>query len=93
MILGNRGLVRQEGLCKSSRSSMYKGHMDKGKVGRFQGERGDGCGGGKMETTVLEQQFKKPLGSKKDYSIRSRSLGKHVDSVYIPGTYTHFTVG
>ena len=53
MILGNRGLVRQEGLCKSSRSSMYKGHMDKGKVGRFQGERGMGAVGGKWRQLYL----------------------------------------
>ena len=37
---------------------MYEGHMDKAKGGRFEGGRGD-CGGVKMETTVLEQQFKK----------------------------------
>ena len=36
---------------------MYKGHMDKVKGGRFEGGRwGWGCGGVKMETTVLEQQ-------------------------------------
>ena len=40
--------------------NMYKGHMDKAKGGGFKGERWDGgtggCGGVKMETTVLEQQ-------------------------------------
>ena len=36
---------------------MYKGHMDKAKGGRFEGERrGGGHVKGKMETTVLEQQ-------------------------------------
>ena len=43
---------------------MYKGHMDKAKGGRFEGGRGDEWdraryGGVKMETTALEQQFKK----------------------------------
>ena len=39
---------------------MYQGPMDKAK--REAGSRvggGDGWGGGKMETTVLEQQYKK----------------------------------
>ena len=35
---------------------MYKGHMDKAKGGRIDGGAGDGWGGGKMETIVLEQQ-------------------------------------
>ena len=38
--------------------NMYKGHKDKAKGGvgsRVGG--GNGWGGGKMETTVLEQQF------------------------------------
>ena len=43
--------------------NMYKGHMDKTKRGRIKGGKwgwpGWGrIGGGKMETTVLEQQFK-----------------------------------
>ena len=43
--------------------NMYKGHMDKAKVGRFEGGRqgwvGQGwCGGVKMETILLEQQKK-----------------------------------
>ena len=44
--------------------NMYKGHMDKAKWGRFEGRRWgwveqSGCGGVKMETTVLEQQQQK----------------------------------
>ena len=40
--------------------NMFKGHMDKAKGGRIQGRRQGGKSeevvGGKMETTVLEQQ-------------------------------------
>ena len=38
--------------------NMYKGHVDKATVGRFEGGRQGwvGLGGVKMETTVLEQQ-------------------------------------
>ena len=44
---------------------MYEGHTDKAKGDRFQGGRQGwvgrvgGCGGVKMEKTILEQQFKK----------------------------------
>ena len=38
--------------------NMYKGHLDKTKGGSRVGS-GDGWGGGKIETTVLEQQLKK----------------------------------
>ena len=42
--------------------NMYKGHMDKAKGGRIEGGRwgwgglGEGTGGRKMKTTVLEHQ-------------------------------------
>ena len=36
--------------------TMYKVHMDKAKGGQDQGGRWGGWGGGKMESTVLEQQ-------------------------------------
>ena len=46
----------REGLSRN----MYKGHMDKAKVGRIEGRRWGwvewGVGVRKMETTVLEQQ-------------------------------------
>ena len=48
---------------KRGKGNMYKGHMDKTKVGRIKGGKwgwmaggGGRSGGGKMETTILEQQ-------------------------------------
>ena len=35
--------------------NIYKGHMDKAKGGKVEGRRQGWWGGGKMETTVLEQ--------------------------------------
>ena len=39
--------------------NMYKGHMDKAKGGRFKGGKWGWLWWEKMETTVLEKQFKK----------------------------------
>ena len=52
--------------------------MDKAKGGRFEGGRGDEwdrarCGGVKMETTALEQQFKK-LTKKHIFSANSELM-------------------
>ena len=63
---GKRGYQRGE--AEGSSRNMYKGHMDKAKGGvrlRLGGEDGwdGGSGGGKMETTVLEQQVKKENNS------------------------------
>ena len=46
---------------------MYEGHMDKAKGGRDQGwevvmTEEVGCGGGKMETTVLKKNIPKEAG-------------------------------